>query len=822
MIDTQESRITTPQVGQRKPFLNTHLLGGCLAMAFCSWTTVLPAAEESSVGKELPVFHNLLVNPEFRFHPMDAKRTGGTKSESSKSVACWSTDAWGDIEVDKPARITQFKPSTAGNIVRIRPGKRFWQFTALPEIGCVSGDTLSLSVKGFQAGASALLVNLCGMRVESADGTWSPKDFKYSDQRTFACQGRGELLRDPVVEKKSNDAKGTFTLKVEGLTINSPVKESKESSAEQRNIVGVLMEFVNVSKNDDVWLWEPCLSKGGQEQGPKTPSRPLPNYALHIPRTMAKLWRGEPLHILTLGSSIDRASANPPCYLYNEDPKSPDFKKPLSERVFEADRINRLDLKEYVGWWQHYFMYTGRLRLELMRMFNYPVNKILLNCMACDGSCMGESHSGLLEYAELTRKPTPGDNGHPAGKEWKDLYPALFERQEGTGPDLVIFGHGANERIDTPNEIAQFEGAIRWFQRHYPGVEFIICMNPPSSVKIEDVKTLAEHYGIPFIPFADLIKKLRSTTCNFYALYPDGGHPQASVHYLWCQQLLQAFDAVDGSAPGVEQKQLPERLTAYTYGWEGEMTTVTAPNDRIAGNRFIVEDTVFNVWATHDTKDLLTIRIDGKESKEAGRGTPMASRDVRNSTFVHGRLNLGERHIVEILGQNARIVALDFKTCPHREFFGMGSPKWERGNAAVAKFKSDWGAPYGVETVTLAVGAAAKIEVEGTDLSVAYVDDPKGGDLVVSVDGQEKLNQPTNQPFVDSDGKSQYMENRGGVLGLPFGKHKVTLQAKGGSVKVLGLFTYDARESGQKMVAAKKAPPKKKTPTQDKKKKNAP
>ena len=305
---------------------------------------------------------------------------------------------------------------------------------------------------------------------------------------------------------------------------------------------------------------------------------------------------------------------------------------------------------------------------------------------------------------------------------------------------------------------------------------------------------VAEHYGIPFIPFADMIGKLQRSTCTYQLC---AGHPPASVHYLWSQQLLQAFEAAESSEPGLEQRQLPERLNSYSYGWEGDMTTVTAPSSRIAGNRFIVEDTVFNVWAVKDADTPWTIRIDGKECKDAGRGYPMSSRDIRNSTFVYGKLSLGDRHIVEIVGQNPKIASVDFKTCTRREFFGMGSPRWKLGGAAVVNFKSDWGAPYGTEAVTLAPGSAINIEVDATDISVAFADDPKGGELVVSVDGQERLSIPSNQPFIDSDGKNRYMENRRGICGLVFGKHNIALQVRGGPVTLLGLFTYDSRGSGQ-------------------------
>ena len=36
-------------------------------------------------------------------------------------------------------------------------------------------------------------------------------------------------------------------------------------------------------------------------------------------------------------------------YLYDGDPQSPTFKQPLSERLFEADKVGRPDLAGYYG-----------------------------------------------------------------------------------------------------------------------------------------------------------------------------------------------------------------------------------------------------------------------------------------------------------------------------------------------------------------------------------------------------------------------------------------------------------------------------------------
>ena len=140
-----------------------------------------------------------------------------------------------------------------------------------------------------------------------------------------------------------------------------------------------------------------------------------------------------------------------------------------------------------------------------MEKFDYPMDRLLLNTMACDGSSISEAHSGLAEYASLSVPPDPGANGHRAGKTWQQLYPALFARPEGPRPDLVIFGSGANEKVDGADEIALFEGAIRWFQRHYPDTEFLFCMwqNRESyTPNTGHLMELSLRYGIPYVTSA--------------------------------------------------------------------------------------------------------------------------------------------------------------------------------------------------------------------------------------------------------------------------------------------------------------------------------
>ena len=759
-----------------------------LAIVFLSGPAV--AAEPQQLA-------NLLRNPRYGFH------SGEQTAESGNNVTCWNTDSWGDITVISGSQKSKLPLRAAGNVVRIEPGKRFWQFATLGELGLANGDSTSLAVKGYQQAPEALQACLCLMLIESAEGTWSPQDFGFNDKRTFSRHGRGELVRSSILTATSDGEAKEFSIEVEGLKIDARCEHGRESSPDFRNVVGVLVEFANVSKQD-VWIHSPTLVRGPRAVVDLESSRPLPDYYRQIPRTIEKLSDGRPLHILTLGSSIDRGSANPRLYLYEEDASSPRYKEPLCEsrpssreeieRIL-AEEVGRPDLRDYIGWWQHYFMYTGRMRLELMRKFDCPVDKILLNVMACDGSSIGESHSGFRQYAGLENPPDPNRNGHPSGKTWSELYPELFQQGNPPAPDLVVFGHGHNEHIDRPDEIAAYEGAIRWFQRHYPEVEFVSCMwirdKGEEFSMTDSMRALCGHYGIPFVDVGQLLLDLKST-CNSYALAVDGGHPSESGHYLWFKQLEQVFEIPPSPEPGIPQRRLPERFNPYSYGWEGDMTRFQAKQSRFAGGKMmIIEDCAFNVWASNKGQSM-KISIDGQPASHAGHGRHSWSKpDPRNSSFLHGRLSLGDRHIIEIHGDDAKLVAVDCKVCPRRAFLDAESDEWQ-GAKSVLPFESAWGAPYGNRMFRLAPGASIEIEAPATDLSLAYLDQPTGGTLQMEVDGKQAWSQATDVPFEDSTGAKHFIENRRAITGLAYQKHRIRLQAQGSEVCVLGLFTYDS------------------------------
>ena len=437
---------------------------------------------------------NLLVNPEFRH----------IKSASSHAhyAAGWNTGQYGDITVSSMEE--GFGEESGESCVLVQPGKKFYQFQALPEVGPdMKGHTLRLKAEIRQVQPSSVRMKLSLMGVESADGTWSPHELGFSDERVFSKHGRGELIiLDEKAVSSSNKA-GEEYIETEGLPLNWHFETTRESNSKYRNAAGVKVEFENTS-SAPVWIRRPMLTVGSVLPVGYAEGKPLPEYSGMIPRTMRKLLEGKPIHILTLGSSIDRGSANPRLYLYDENPDSPSYKQPLCEsRTFVPEKIGKPGLEGYIGFFQHYFMYTGRLRLELMKKFNCPVNKILLNVMACDGSSIGEAHSGFAEYTSFAGKPNPGINGHGEAESWEKLYPLIFSGGKIPPPDLVIFGGGHNEQIDRPDTIAAYEGALRWFQRHFPEVEFVNCMwirnkGNPGSLSAP-MEKLCRHYAIPFI-----------------------------------------------------------------------------------------------------------------------------------------------------------------------------------------------------------------------------------------------------------------------------------------------------------------------------------
>jgi hypothetical protein len=737
---------------------------------------------------------NLLLNADFQFQSFTPSRTGKSEGFKAGSVPFWDQNAYGDVEVYR-APMNPVAPPTepVDGVVVLKPGKSLRQFRLLGDLKVDVGEELAFSVDGHQKKAGSVRAEVFQNVLDEQSGEWKPSDFGKSDTKTYKKLARGELTPVLLASAEAKE-EGDFSLSIPKVKIEAsrglPIPPSG-----QANIMGLEVVLTNTS-DEDVMVYNPNLVRLGKDHNIHTE---LPDDYRYLPRTMAKLRKGEPLHVIVMGSSIDRGSANPRLGLYNEDLKSPEFKQPLpgATNEFDGQMVDHPEWTPYFGWWQHYLNYGGRLRRALMRRFDYPIDRLLFNYMASDGSCISESHSALAEWANLVHPPDPSLNGHQKGKTWKELYPALFERPEGPRPDLVIFGSGANEQIDGPEEVAAFEGAIRWFQRHYPGVEFVFCILSSKEKRpaFNYLKDLSLHYGIPFIDISRTAN-LAQRGINPDALFPVDGHPQAVLHDLWARALESAFQPVDPMAPGLPQQHLPDRLNRNTIGWEGDVVPFNAGSPRIYREKaFVLEDTVASLWATSSEKNV-DVFVDGVSSKDprwmnGSRLRPSRKNDPRNSTFVIGKLSLGDRHILEV-GEDARIAAVDSKAALNRTFLGVESGQWTLPSKA-APFASEWGHPYGTYRVELKAGQKASLEWIGTDCSVAWLSKDKGGKLSVKIDGAQKRVIPTDEPMVLGSKEVVHMENRAGILNLPYGVHKLEVEALDGSVDLLGLFQYDTR-----------------------------
>ncbi len=739
---------------------------------------------------------NLLLNSAFDFHSFVNHREGKAVSYSARNVACWNTDGSEDITVLRSSHIPAnlHPPVFFRNGVKIEPGKRIYQFFTLPEAQLIPGDAISMKFYATPGIRGALRL----LKFDSEDGTWSPGDLGLADKRSFPKHSRGELVVAEATEVRiAGETSGTQAGIVGNFLVGGTFSDKNESASGAVFAAGVEVEFTNESSSA-AWVFAPSLIKSATAADALGELREIPEIYRYIPRTIQKLWKGEPVHIIVMGSSIDRGSANPPLYPYNEDRTSPDFKKPLCDAydgAFSAAVHGRPDLDDHFAQPRHYFSYGGRLKRELMIKFSLPADKILLNFMAADGSCIGESHSGLQAYCDLSIPPNPERNGHKSGKTWQELYPGLFSRPGGPRPDLVIYGSGANEKTDTPDEVAVFEGAIRYIQRNYPGTEFLFCMfqnqggytpNPG------DLQALALRYQIPFVDFG-LIGDLVNTHSNRFAQVPSDGHPQASGHYLWFKQLEKAFECHDPVAPGQAQLQLPERIHPNTYGWEGEILSHRSGSPRLfRPDAFIIDDTAFNCWASFQGEKS-SVLVDGKEVGTPRRSSPNI--DQRNSLFRFGNLRLGERHLVELAAEVPLFTGFDAKVCLNRQFLCVSSPLWQGDPKETREYASQTGFPYGTRIRTLEPGQSITINAVGSDYSLVWVDSEGGGRLLATIDEEEAFTVSTAEPFQFRDGTRLYLENRKGILDRPYGVHTLKFTAQDGAVQLMGLFTYDKRSN---------------------------
>ncbi|MGE0759105.1 MAG: hypothetical protein AB7O38_18960, partial [Pirellulaceae bacterium] len=372
----------------------------------------------------------------------------------------------------------------------------------------------------------------------------------------------------------------------------------------------------------------------------------------------------------------------------------------------------------------------------------------------------------------------------------------LFTRPAGSGPDLVSLGFGKKAALGEQDELEQYEGAIRWFQRHYPGVEFVFSINDWREEFAENAGSLRElslRYGIPIVDFSHLVNRTRRHYDGRNPV-PGDGHPQAYEHHLWFRQLERLFEAVDPIEPGFPQAWLPERISPHTLGWEGELRTYEATDPRLAAQTvFVLDDVVGNIWATGHRGEM-QVRVDGQHVDNPRIG-PMTRRDSRNSTFAIGRLSLGDRHVIEISGPDTRLVAADSKVVVDRQWTGVENPRWGFAPEAITTYDSPVGAPYGSRQVALDKGERARLDLVGTLFSLAYVEHPAGGTLRVKLDGRDVWQGATNVPFRVASGEEKFVENRRGLGEVPFGVHQLEVEVIEGTVHLLGVYAYDTRSN---------------------------
>ncbi len=742
---------------------------------------------------------NLLLNPEFSFVSFIPHRTGQAVSYRSDCVPCWNAPDARSLSVWRSSRIAPEKrPAFAvPNGVELKPHQSFHQFFTFPEAQLKAGDAVSLLCTVYQEYPDAVKARIKVMKLDSEDGSWSPeKDFKLRDKRTFSRMSRGELVTAKECSVSSKITKKAVELRIDNCVIPGNFTPGKKSFSGDCLSLGLRIEFENCS-DAPVWIYAPSLVRGAKAAAAVGKFRTQPDYYRHIPRTLQKLWKGETVHIVLMGSSIDRGSANPPLYAYNEDPKSPDFKKPLCDAGdFSAKMVNRPDLEPYFGSSSRFFSYGGRLKVELMKKFDLPANKILLNIMARDGSSIGESHSGLREWCELKRAPGNEDNGHKAGHTWKELYPELFTRPEGVRPDLVIYGSGANVKTDTPDEAAVFEGAIRFIQRNYPGTEFIGCIyqnNGGYTPNGNDMEAVALRYGIPFIDFG-LVQNQLMNHIKPEAVGCGDGHPQAAIHYIWFKQLEKAFEVTGPVVAGFPQQQLPERMMPTAVNWEGDMIRHTPASGKrfFRPNAVILEGDAFNCWIDFDEKKV-KIKRPPVFCNGAKIGVFRKNQWIsgRNSAFKHGRLPFADRHVIELESPDMKFVGIDVKELFGASYTGVESIP----GTAVKPYASQTGFPYGKFITELAPGRSIELKMTGDAFAVAWADTPGGGTLKVAIDGSPAAELATGNPFEMRTKEKLFLENRKGFTGFAYGVHTVKVTAEKSPVALMGFYNADRRSN---------------------------
>ena len=230
--------------------------------------------KKCEVRKDL---RNLLVNSEFNFHPFAPHRTGKAGSFAADYVPFWNADTAKSLQVLRDSHIPKnvLPDFSVPCGVQLFPGQSFHQFFALPEADLLPGDAVSLNFFGYQDTPGAIKGELKAMKIETADGTWSPKDFKLRDQRTFNKMARGELVVAKSITSVSDVVGKTVEFKAENLVVPGNFTPGKKSYSKDCNTVGIEVRFTNTSKKN-VWIFCPrsCPRQPEFQSHRKLPEHP--------------------------------------------------------------------------------------------------------------------------------------------------------------------------------------------------------------------------------------------------------------------------------------------------------------------------------------------------------------------------------------------------------------------------------------------------------------------------------------------------------------------------------------------------------------------
>ena len=95
--------------------------------------------------------------------------------------------------------------------------------------------------------------------------------------------------------------KGSVELIIKNAEIIGKTSIGNKSGSKDINTIGIQVEFENSDMSETAWVYSPKLTVARSFSPALAEDRKMePNYR-YIPRTIQKLWKGEPIHIISNG-----------------------------------------------------------------------------------------------------------------------------------------------------------------------------------------------------------------------------------------------------------------------------------------------------------------------------------------------------------------------------------------------------------------------------------------------------------------------------------------------------------------------------------------